>query len=101
MPLAFQVLLPFAVLLVTAAVARRKASRSAAPLIASGGAALAAVLNWILEHFGTPDLPSDFVAYTADEVGRLRRRPLTNVERVRGELIQAIERSRARARSGP
>ena len=61
-------------------------------------AALAAVLNWILEHFGGDDVPKEFVAYTADEVGRLRRRPLTKVDGVRGELIQAIERSRDAAR---
>ena len=65
-------------------------------------AALAAVLNWILERFGADDVPKPFVAYTADEVGRLRRHPLTNVDRVRGELIQAIERSPATvARPGP
>src|SRR5712692_7088252 len=42
-------------------------------------AALAAVLNWILERFGGDDVPKGFVPYGADEVGRLRRSPLTNV----------------------
>ena len=57
-------------------------------------AALAAVLNWILTRFGGDDVPGDFVAYTADEVGRLRRRPLVDVERVRAGLLEAVERSR-------
>jgi hypothetical protein len=59
-------------------------------------AALAAVLNWILDRFGPPDVPPGFAPYTAEEVGRLRRRPLVDVERVRQELVRAIERSAAR-----
>jgi len=59
-------------------------------------AALAAVLNWILGRFGGDDVPKEFVAYTAEEVGRLRQRPLTNVDRVRSELIRAIEGAGAR-----
>ena len=54
----------------------------------------AAVLNWVLERFGHDDMPADFAPYTAAEVGRLRRSPLTDVERVRRELIEAIARSR-------
>ena len=57
-------------------------------------AATAAVLNWVLERFGRDDVPADFARYTAAEVGRLRRSPLTDVERVRRELIEAIARSR-------
>jgi len=57
-------------------------------------AALAAVLNWMLERFGRDGTPRDFVPYTAEEVGRLRQRPLTNVERARRELIEAMERSK-------
>jgi hypothetical protein len=60
-------------------------------------AALAAVLNWILTRFGGDDVPPDFVAYSADEVGRLRRRPLVDVERVRAGLLQAVEQSRSPA----
>jgi len=51
-------------------------------------AALAAVLNWMLERFGPPHLPSKFAPYTAAEVGALRQKPLTNVDRVRAELIR-------------
>ncbi len=55
-------------------------------------AALAAVLNWMLERFGPPHLPAKFAPYTAAEVGALRQKPLTNVDRVRAELIGAAER---------
>jgi mono/diheme cytochrome c family protein len=57
-------------------------------------AALAAVLNWILARFGGDDAPRDVVPYTAAEVGPLRRSPLTDVERVRRQLIDAIERAK-------
>jgi hypothetical protein len=56
-------------------------------------AALARVLNWMLERFGTGDVPPGVAPYAADEVGRLRRSPLTDVERVRRDLIAAIERA--------
>ena len=55
-------------------------------------AALAAVLNWMLERFGRPQLPAKFDPYTAAEVGALRQKPLTNVDRVRAELIGAAAR---------
>ena len=51
-------------------------------------AALAAVLNWMLERFGKPDVPADFRPYGAAEVGALRQKPLTNVDRVRAELLR-------------
>ena len=57
-------------------------------------AALAAVLNWMLERFGRNDVPKDFVPYGVAEVGRLRQRPLTDVEGARRELLEAIERPR-------
>ena len=55
-------------------------------------AALAAVLNWMLARFGPPHLPKKYAPYTAAEVGALRQKPLTNVDRVRAELIGAAER---------
>ena len=55
-------------------------------------AALAAVLNWMLERFGKPDVPPDFRPYGAAEVGALRQKPLTNVDRVRAELLKGVER---------
>jgi mono/diheme cytochrome c family protein len=51
-------------------------------------AALAGVLNWILTRFDPEEVPADFVPYAAEEVGRLRRTPLTNVERVRRALLK-------------
>jgi hypothetical protein len=59
-----------------------------------GDAALAAVINWMLDRFDKADVPAGFVAYTGDEVGRLRRSPLTDVERVRADLVKAIAASR-------
>src|SRR5207244_3649098 len=56
-------------------------------------ASLAAVLNWILDRFGG-EMPASFARYEAPEVGRLRRDPLADVERVRAALLQAIERAR-------
>ena len=57
-------------------------------------AALAAVINWMLARFGGDDVPGGLAPYAAEEVGRLRRRPLTDVERVRRELLEAIGRAR-------
>ena len=53
--------------------------------------ALAAVLNWMLDHFDQAHMPASFAPYTGDEVGRLRRRPLTDVEQARRALVRAIE----------
>jgi len=57
-------------------------------------AALAAVLNWMLERFGQDDVPKAFVPYAAEEVSRLRRRQLTDVQGVRRQLVGAIERAK-------
>jgi mono/diheme cytochrome c family protein len=54
-------------------------------------AALAAVLNWMLDRFDHADLPADFRPYTADEVGRLRADPLTDVT-TRRALVEKIDR---------
>jgi hypothetical protein len=50
-------------------------------------ASLAAIVNWMLERFGKDDLPADFVPYTAEEVGTLRRTPLTQVDEVRARIL--------------
>jgi hypothetical protein len=39
-------------------------------------AELADLLNWVLERFDSADVPKDFAAYSAEEVGLLRRQPL-------------------------
>lgn len=57
-------------------------------------AALAAVLDWLLERFDADGVPVGTSRYTAEEVGRLRRSPLTDVQRARQALIEAIERAK-------
>jgi mono/diheme cytochrome c family protein len=54
-------------------------------------ATLAAVVNWMLERFDKAHLPADFVPYGADEISRLRTKPLTDVEGVRARLLRAID----------
>ena len=53
-------------------------------------AALAGVLNWMVDRFDREHVPAGFLAYTAAEVGRLRKQPLTDVERVRAELLARV-----------
>ena len=50
-------------------------------------AALARVVNWMLDRFDAAHVPSGFVPYAAEEVGRLRAKPLTDVEGVRTRLL--------------
>ena len=53
-------------------------------------AALANVLNWILREFGPADVAARYPAYSAEEVARLRRAPLTNVATTRAALVKRI-----------
>jgi len=62
---------------------------STAPL---DDAALAAVLNWMLETFGGADVPRDFAPYSGAEVGRLRADPLVDVDGPRARLVDAAAR---------
>jgi mono/diheme cytochrome c family protein len=55
-------------------------------------AALAAVLNWMLDRFDHAHVPAGFTPYTADEVGRLRKQPLLNVEAERTRLLEQLKR---------
>ena len=50
---------------------------------------LAAVLNWMLERFDGAHVPAGFAPYTAEEVGRLRRTPLLDVDATRARLLAA------------
>lgn len=59
-------------------------------------AATAAVLNWMLNRFDKDGLPPNFVPYSAEEVGTLRRAPLVDVEKTRRGLLDALERRPAR-----
>ena len=56
-------------------------------------AMLAAVVNWMLTRFDTQHVPKDFQPYTADEIGRLRKSPLVDVEKVRAALLAELGRS--------
>jgi mono/diheme cytochrome c family protein len=49
-------------------------------------AELAEVLNWMIREFD----PRDFAPYTAEEVARVRRPPLDDVEAVRRELERRL-----------
>jgi mono/diheme cytochrome c family protein len=53
-------------------------------------ARVAALLNWIVREFSPREVPADFAAFTAEEVARYRRPPLTEVESVRRGLQRAI-----------
>ena len=56
-------------------------------------ARLAAVLNWILARFDPDSLGDDFVPFTEEEVTRVRRPPLTDVETLRRQLLSQVEAS--------
>jgi mono/diheme cytochrome c family protein len=59
-------------------------------------ATLAAVMNWMLERFDQSHVPPGFVPYGAEEIARLRTKPLTDVESVRRRLLAEIERRERR-----
>jgi hypothetical protein len=56
-------------------------------------AALAALLNWVLLRFDPGGVPADFSPYRAEEVGRLRRMPLRDVEGERRRLVDELARA--------
>ena len=51
---------------------------------------LAAVLNWIVYEFAGDSLQSPLTPFTATEVGRLRAKPLTEVNDYRNHVLRAI-----------
>jgi len=53
-------------------------------------AALAAVLNWILERFAAEEVAGGFRPFTEEEVARVRRPPLTDVNAVRERLLRQL-----------
>jgi len=58
---------------------------------------LAEVLNWLLRRFDPADIPAGFKAYTAAQVGRLRKRPLRlRAASVRRELLAKAARPASR-----
>ena len=55
---------------------------------------LAEVLNWMLWRFDAAHIPATFQPYTAEEVGRLRQRPLRiEASRVRSDLLKKSDRA--------
>ena len=55
-------------------------------------ARLAEVLNWIIRAFGPESIAVDFTPFSADEVARFRKTPLTEVEPMRRDLLGQIGR---------
>lgn len=56
-------------------------------------ATLAAVMNWMLVRFDAAHVPAGFTPYAPDEIGRLRAKPLTDVETLRRRLLAEVERA--------
>ena len=52
---------------------------------------LAEVMNWILYNFSKKELPVNFIPYSAEEINRLRKNALTDVNYIRKDLIQDLE----------
>jgi hypothetical protein len=57
-------------------------------------ATTAALLNWMVRHFDAAHVPADFQPYTPEEIGRLRRKPLTDVDGTRARLLATLSASR-------
>jgi hypothetical protein len=49
--------------------------------------ATAALLSWVVMRFDREHLPADFQPYAAEEIVRMRRSPLVDVDRVRASLV--------------
>ena len=60
--------------------------------------ALAAVLNWIVEAFGPPEVAGHFEPFDAEEVARHRSAPLVDVEKAREALLEQLERAQGAPR---
>ncbi len=50
-------------------------------------AALAKLLNWIVQRFGPAEIAASSAAYTTAEITRVRRPPLVDVDDLRAELV--------------
>ncbi len=48
---------------------------------------LAAVLNWLMDTYNADTRPADFRPFTAEEVERVRRKPLDNPQARRAEIF--------------
>ena len=54
--------------------------------------ALALSLNWAIETFSARQVPEGWSAFTADEVGRSRRRPVANIQSERAAVVDELVR---------
>ncbi len=52
-----------------------------------------AVLNWMLNRFGPSEIAQSYPPYTVEEVSRLRKTPLTEVQQKRTMLLKMLNRS--------
>ena len=53
-------------------------------------AQIAVLLNWMLPHFSSEQIPPDFAPYTADEVTRLRKQRLDDVAATRAAIVRRL-----------
>jgi hypothetical protein len=51
---------------------------------------LAAVLNWMLDHYGGETVAPDFAPFSAEEVGRARQTPIVERHAYRARLIAEL-----------
>ena len=61
----------------------------------------AAVLNYMLNKFGPPEIAQQYPPYSKEEVARLRKSPLTEVKQKRAMLIELITKQKQRATQKP
>lgn len=59
-------------------------------------ASVAALLNWLVRHFDAAHMPDEFMAYTGEEVARLRRHRLAHVKEERARLVDLMEQTEGR-----
>ena len=58
---------------------------------------LAELMNWMFWRFDKEHLPDDFLPFSAEEIGRLRTRPLRlEASRMRSDLLKKADASAAR-----
>lgn len=62
-------------------------------------AEVTAVLNWLLLEFGPKEIAERYPSYTVEEVARLRKNPLTEVQRTRAVLVKTMGKNSLKAGS--
>lgn len=56
----------------------------------------AALVTWVVRRFAGDELPSDFVAFSPDEVAAGRRAPLVDVDGARRNVLEQLDRAPGR-----